>query len=45
MDMISDGAGLMPSDLDAERELVDCLIVDPRCNATLAVEPFFDPHC
>jgi hypothetical protein len=45
MDLIADGAGLMPSDLDAERELVDCLIVDSRCNATLAVEPFFDPHC
>jgi hypothetical protein len=45
MDLIADGAGLIPSDLDAERELVDCVIVDPRCDATLAVEPFFDPHC
>jgi hypothetical protein len=28
----ADGSGLIPSDLDAERVLVDCLIVDPHCS-------------
>jgi hypothetical protein len=28
----ADGSGRIPSDLDAERELVGCSIVDPHCS-------------
>ena len=31
MDLTADGSGLMPSDRDAERARVGCLIVDPHC--------------
>jgi hypothetical protein len=33
--VIADGAGPIPSDLDAERALVDCLIVNPHDNRPL----------
>jgi hypothetical protein len=42
MELIADVSGLIPSDFDAERRLVDCLIVDPHCNVTLPLEQFFD---
>jgi len=42
MYLSAEGSGLIPSDLDAERGLVGCLIVHPRCNASLPVEQFFD---
>jgi hypothetical protein len=32
MDLSADGSGLIPSDLDAERELVGPQIVDPHCS-------------
>jgi len=32
MDSSADASGLIPSDLDAERGLVGCLIVEPHCS-------------
>ena len=32
MDLSADGSGLIPSDLDTERGLMGCLIVDPHCS-------------
>jgi hypothetical protein len=40
----ADGAGLIPSDIDAESGLVSGLVADPHCNATHPVERFCDPR-
>jgi hypothetical protein len=31
MDLSADVSGLIPSDLNTERGLMDCLIADPHC--------------
>ena len=39
MELSADGSGLIRSDLDAERELVRCLIVDPHCSDRTSRRP------
>jgi hypothetical protein len=44
IELSADGSGLIPSDLDALRQRVGCLIVDSRCNVTLPFGHLFHPH-